>query len=109
MLMQNANKKAQSDQQLWCSLPFWYSVFRLQLVSVIAHVSLSPTLSETPNIAFITNVMDVTSKVGDDVKFDAASPFFLVYLCQHQNKKNVMSTIMMTVIFDSFLCIFAKY
>ena len=52
---------------------------------------------------------DVTSKVGDHVKFDAASPCFLVYLCQHQNKKNVMSTIMKTIIFSSFPCIFAKY
>ena len=52
---------------------------------------------------------DVTSKVGDHAKFDAASPFFLVYLCQHQNKKNVMSTIMKTMIFFSFLYIFAKY
>ena len=53
--------------------------------------------------------IDVTSKVGDHVKFDEASPFFLVNLCQHQNKKNVMSTIMKTMIFSSFLCIFAIY
>ena len=52
---------------------------------------------------------DVTSKVEDHVKFDEASPFFLANLCQHQNKKNVMSTIMKTMIFSSFLCIFAKY
>ena len=52
---------------------------------------------------------DVTSKVEDHVKFEPASPFFLVYLCQHQNKKNVMSTIMKTMIIFSFLCIFAKY
>ena len=60
-------------------------------------------LSETQknNFQFLSNVhlkannhIDVTSKVGDHVKFDAASPFLLVYLCQHQNKKNVMSTIM---------------
>ena len=57
MLMQNANKKVQSDQQLWCLMALWYSVFPLQLVSVIANVSLSPTLSETPNIAFIPNAM----------------------------------------------------
>ena len=55
------------------------------------------------------SVLDVTSKVGDHVKFDEASPFFLVNLCQHQNKKNVMSTIMKTMIFSSFLCIFTKY
>ena len=30
---------------------------------------------------------DVTSKVWDHVKIDEASPFFLVNLCQHQNKK----------------------
>ena len=48
---------------------------------------------------------DVTSKVGDHVKIDEASPFFLVNLCQHQNKKNVMSTIMKTMVFSSF----AKY
>ena len=54
-------------------------------------------------------VPDVTSKVGDHVKIDEASPFFLVNLCQHQNKKYVMSTIMKTMIFSSFLCIFAKY
>ena len=52
---------------------------------------------------------DVTSKVGDHVKFDEASPFFLVNLCQHKNKKNVISTIMKTMILSSFLCIFAKY
>ena len=54
---------------------------------------------------------DVTSKVGDHVKIDEASTFFLVNLCQHQNKKNVMSTIMKTMIISSFLhvCIFAKY
>ena len=52
---------------------------------------------------------DVTSKVGDHVKFDEASPFFLVNLCQHQKRKNVMSTIMKTMIFSSFLCIFAKF
>ena len=43
---------------------------------------------------------DVTSKVGDHIKTDEASPFFLVYLCQHQNKKKVMSTIMKTMIFS---------
>ena len=53
--------------------------------------------------------LDVTSKVGDHVKIDEASPFFLVNLCQHQNKKNGMSSIMKTIIFSSFLCIFAKY
>ena len=53
--------------------------------------------------------INVTSKVGDHVKFDEASPFFLVSLCQHQNKKNVMSNIMKTMIFSSFLYIFAKY
>ena len=42
-------------------------------------------------------------------KIDETSPFFLVNLCQHQNKKNVMSTIMKTMIISSFLCIFAKY
>ena len=40
----------------------------------------------------------VTSKVGDHVKIDEASPFFLVNLCQHQNKENVISTIMKTMI-----------
>ena len=30
---------------------------------------------------------DVTSKVGDHVKFDEASPFFHVNLCQHQKKE----------------------
>ena len=53
--------------------------------------------------------LDVTSKVGDHVKIDEASPFFLVHLCQHQNKINVMSTIMKAMIISSFLCIFAKY
>ena len=52
---------------------------------------------------------DVASKVGDHVKIDEASPFFLVNLCKHQNKKNVMSTIMKPMIISSFLCIFAKY
>ena len=52
---------------------------------------------------------DVTSKVWDHVKIDEASPFFLVNLCQHQNKKIVMSTIMKTMIISSLLCIFAKY
>ena len=58
-------------------------------------------------ISYVYN--DVTSKVGDHVKIDEASPFFLVNLCQHQNKKNIMSTIMKTMIFSSFLCIFAEY
>ena len=57
----------------------------------------------------VTDVYDVTSKVGDHVKIDEASPFFLVNLCQHQNKKTVMSTIMKTMIFSSFLCIFSDY
>ena len=57
----------------------------------------------------IQNRRDVTSKVGDHVKIHEASPFFLVNLCPHQNKKNVMSTIMETMIFSSFLCIFGKY
>ena len=61
------------------------------------------------HMCYVGNCFDVTSKVGDHVKFDEASPFFLVNLCQHQNKKNVMSTIMKTMIISSFLCIFAKY
>ena len=52
---------------------------------------------------------NVTSKVGDQIKIDEASSFFLVYLRQHQNRKKVISTIMETMIFALFLCSFAKY
>ena len=51
----------------------------------------------------ISKEKDVTSKVGDHVKIDEAALFFLVNLCQHQNKKNVMSNIMKTMIISSFL------
>ena len=60
-------------------------------------------------VIHMTTRSDVTSKVGDHVRIDEASSFFLFNFCQHQNKKNVMSTIMKTMIFSSFLCIFAKY
>ena len=55
------------------------------------------------------DLTDVTSKVGDQMKIDEAGSFFLVYLRQHQNRKKVISTIMETMIFSSFLCSFAKY
>ena len=47
---------------------------------------------------------DVTSKVGDQIKLMKRDHSFLF-----QNRKKVISTIMETMIFSSFLCSFAKY
>ena len=54
-------------------------------------------------------VIDVTSKVGDQIKMMKRDHSFLFICVNFKIGKKVISTIMETMIFSSFLCSFAKY